>query len=88
MVAERKLPEGMTPRLISREQAAAYCGMSPNFFDEQVRQSVPPLDFGRRHLWDVKKLDRWLDALSGLAQPVDNRSMGERLNGGDPGARR
>jgi hypothetical protein len=81
MPEPRRLPAGMTPRLLSREAAALYCGMSPNFFDEQVKPAVPPLEFGRRNLWDVKALDRWLDAQSGLAQPVDARSMGERLNG-------
>lgn len=65
----------MTPRLLSRDAAAAYCGMSHNHFDEHVAKSVPPLNFGRRNLWDIKTLDRWLDERSGLAQaapPIRN----------------
>ena len=87
MVRERSLPPGMTPRLLSREAAATYCGISPTAFDEHVAQAVKPIEIGRRDLWDVKALDRWLDQQSGLAHPVDTRSVGERLNG-DPGARR
>jgi hypothetical protein len=86
-MAERALPAGMTPRLLSREAAATYCGISPNHFDEHLAEAVPPVFIGRRRLWDVKALDRWLDAQSGLAHSVDSRSMEERLNG-DQGARR
>ena len=71
---ERFLPRGMTPRLLSRDAASAYCGMSQTHFDEHVAPSVPPLVLGRRNLWDVKALDRWLDQRSGLGdvlRPVD-----------------
>jgi hypothetical protein len=77
----------MTPRLLSREAAAIYCGMSPNHFDEQIRPAVPPLDFGKRNLWDIRALDRWLDQRSGLAHVGSPLSIEERLNG-DQGARR
>lgn len=86
-MAERRLPAGMTPRLLSREAAATYLGISPTLFDDRVSPAVPPISIGRRSLWDVKALDRWLDARSSLAEPVDSRSMGDRLNG-DPSARR
>ena len=87
-MTERRLPDGMTPRLLSREAAATYCGISPTLFDEHLAEAVPPVGIGRRKLWDVKALDHWLDAQSGLTHPVDSRSMEERLNGGDQGARR
>jgi len=74
-MGERRLPLGMTPRLLSRDGAAAYCGMSPNHFEEHVARAVPPLQFGRRCLWDVKALDRWLDQQSGLAHAA--RSVDE-----------
>jgi hypothetical protein len=88
MTDRARLPIGMTPRLLSRDGAAAYCGMSPNHFEEHVAKAVHPLHFGKRCLWDVRALDRWLDQQSGLTHPVDNRSMGERLNCGDQSARR
>jgi hypothetical protein len=88
MTERARLPQGMTPRLLSRAEAATYCGISATLFDERLVDEIPPIRIGRRNLWDVKALDRWLDAQSGLAHPVDSRSMGERLNGGDQGARR
>jgi hypothetical protein len=66
----RPLPSGMVPRLISRAAAATYCGMSPNHFDEHIAPLVPPARVGKRALWDVKALDRWLDQQSGLAHPI------------------
>jgi len=68
--AERRLPGGMSPRLLSREMAATYCGMSESHFDEHVARTVRPLNFGRRNLWDVRALDRWLDERSGLAHAI------------------
>ena len=87
-MVQRRLPEGLVPRLLSRETAARYCGISPTLFDEQIVPKVPALQIGRRNLWDIKKLDRWLDQQSGLAHATDHRPVGERLNGGDQGARR
>lgn len=71
-MAERPaLPAGMTPRLLNKDGAAAYCGMTPDTFEARVRPHVPPLPFGGRPLlWDVKALDRWLDDQSGLANAV------------------
>jgi hypothetical protein len=74
LMTARLLPHGMVPRLISREAAATYCGMSPNHFEEHIAPAVPPVRVGKRNLWDVKALDRWLDQRSGLAhatRPVD-----------------
>jgi predicted DNA-binding transcriptional regulator AlpA len=48
-------------RLLSTEQAASYCGMSPNHFKAHVR--VRPLKFGGSVRYDRKTLDEWLDAL-------------------------
>jgi hypothetical protein len=77
----------MTPRLLGRIAAAAYCGVSPTTFDEYIADYVQPIAIGRRNLWDVKALDRWIDQQSGLTHPAALQSISERLNG-DPGARR
>jgi hypothetical protein len=69
-VGERRLPAGLTPRLLCREAAAAYCGISPAHFDEHVSPSVPPLVMGRRNLFDIRALDRWLDQRSGLGDAL------------------
>lgn len=82
-MAEGRLPLGMTPRLLSREVAAAYCGISPTHFDEHIAEAVLPISFGRSKRWDVKALDRWLDQQADLAHAGPKQSVGDRLNGGD-----
>jgi hypothetical protein len=62
----QKLPPGMTPRLLTAEQAAAYCNVGRENFEARV--GVPPLKlFGNRILYDRVALDRWLDQQSGIA---------------------
>jgi hypothetical protein len=77
-----RLPAGLTPRLLSRVQAAAYCGISPSHFDATIARDVPAIDVGRRHLWDIRALDRWVDAhgAPGRRPPT----IAELLNGPDP----
>lgn len=87
-MADRKLPDGLTPRLLSRDAAAAYCGISSTLFDQHVVPAVSALRIGARRLWDIKKLDRWLDQQSELTHAGSSKSLGERLNAGDQGARR
>lgn len=66
MTERAALPEGMTPRLLSREEASAYVGLSPNSFDAEVRAGTFPrpvkLRKVERLLWDRKALDLALDA--------------------------
>ena len=59
---------GVMPRLISREAAAKYCGLSPNSFEARVLDGTfpLPLHMGRRRLWDLKALNMKLDYLSGI----------------------
>jgi hypothetical protein len=79
----RPLPDGMMPRLLSRDEAAAYCGVSAGLFEQRV--GIPAVRcFGTRRLWDRHALDRWLDGVSGLDQapPAEaTTSIAERLNG-------
>lgn len=55
-------PVDIQPRLFSRAQAAAYCGISENQFDEEVKAGTFPAPFPlrrtRRVLWDRVALDR------------------------------
>ena len=59
------LPHSLPPRGLSREQAAAYVGVSPTFFDQLVTdRSMPrPKRIGRRCLWDRIQLDAAFAAL-------------------------
>lgn len=79
-MSERTMPE---PRLLTRDQAAAYCGVGAERFEQSC--TVPPIRcFGTKKLWDRKALDRWLDQLSGIDNaPRPSRSLRERLNGED-----
>lgn len=54
-------------RGFDRKEAASYVGVSPTHFDKLVRQGIMPapnLLLGR-NVWDVRVLDRVLDAMSG-----------------------
>jgi hypothetical protein len=75
MSERRSLPAGMMPRLLSRDAAAAYCGITAETFEQHVRPHVAPIEIGARRLWDVRALDHWLDVQSGLIdalRPVDD----------------
>lgn len=67
------------PRLLSRDQAAAYVGISPTQFDEEVAAGTFPAPFKlaatRRCLWDRVALDRAIDRQ--LIVAVDAPTGGE-----------
>jgi len=64
------LSYGLTPRLLSRELAAEYCGISVGLFDETIATQVPPIGLNSRKVWDIRALDHYLDERSGLAPPA------------------
>jgi predicted DNA-binding transcriptional regulator AlpA len=53
------------PRLLSRDAAAEYCGLSPNAFEQEVAAGTFPEPFKlakvRRQLWDMRALDAAID---------------------------
>ncbi|PWR24537.1 helix-turn-helix transcriptional regulator [Zavarzinia aquatilis] len=63
------------PRMLSREQAAAYLGVSAGTFDREVAagQWPQPLERGRRKTWDRFALDRMLDGRMGVASTASAR---------------
>jgi predicted DNA-binding transcriptional regulator AlpA len=58
----------LAPRLVGEETAAAYLGIGrSNFQGRWKRGDLPkPHRIGGRLLWDVRLLDRYVDALSGI----------------------
>lgn len=56
------------PRLLSRELAAAYVGLSIPTFEAEVKKGVWPAPHrhGRRVLYDRKQIDHALDIRAGL----------------------
>lgn len=66
--------EGIRPRLLSRQQAADYCNLSPSSFSNWVRlgKLPPPLPGTTR--WDLKAIDVALDKLSDLHVETETSS--------------
>ncbi|MBB4120206.1 helix-turn-helix transcriptional regulator [Martelella radicis] len=52
-------------RMLSRAEAAAYCGVSPATFDKMMRDKLVPKPkrIYARTVWDIRALDCALDAL-------------------------
>lgn len=56
-----------TPRLLTRPEAATYCGVAPSTFSLWVTTGkMPPAVQGTRR-WDKAAIDDKLDALRGVA---------------------
>ena len=63
------LPPTLPPRLICRDAAAAYVGVSPNTFDKMIADGLMPSPrrlTERRLAWDMRQLDTAIDRL-----PID-----------------
>jgi hypothetical protein len=56
------------PRLLDRQDAAEYCGVSVNHF--LAHCPVPPMTFGSKKLWDRHAIDAWLDGGHGGNVPT------------------
>ncbi|MCP3446203.1 AlpA family transcriptional regulator [Bradyrhizobium sp. CCGUVB14] len=54
------------PRLLTRQQAADYCNLSPSSFSNWVRLAKLPHPLPGTTRWDLKAIDIALDKLSGL----------------------
>lgn len=64
MTDRRPRPQ-VEPRLLSQQQAAAYCGVSVGMFKDRI--TIAPVALGRRRLYDREDLDRFIDSLKGGA---------------------
>lgn len=66
-------PANDNQRLLSRQEASAYCGVSVATFSGWVSAGhMPKPLFGSRR-WDRKAIDARLDEASGLALPVSSK---------------
>lgn len=68
------LPPTLSPRLVSREAAAAYVCISPTKFDEMVRDGRMPRArrIDARKVWCVRELDGAADNL-----PIDGQDAAQ-----------
>lgn len=81
------LPAPPPRRRLNRVQAAAYCGLSPTLFDDEVRAKRYPGAIskgpkGGRKVWDVKVLDAALDAEAGITRASEGDPFLRRLADG------
>lgn len=76
------------PRWLSREQAAAFVGVSPNLFDHEVKAGIWPRPVrrgskGGRNTWDRNALEEASDKLSGTAILTPEQEAMRRLMDGN-----
>jgi hypothetical protein len=62
----------ISARLLTKEQAAEYCGAkSLRTFDRWRTKNLVPGPIPHLGRWDIKVLDRHIDKLSGLTELVE-----------------
>ena len=61
---------GIAPRLLTREQAAAYCGLSVHGFSDWVKAGRLPGPIRGTTRWDRKAIDAALDQASGIGPRI------------------
>lgn len=57
----------LQPRGLTREVAAAYCGLSPEGLDDWVKRGLVPGPIPGTQRWDRRAIDVALDRASGIA---------------------
>jgi predicted DNA-binding transcriptional regulator AlpA len=61
------------PRLVTKKEAAAYCGVSVPTFTKWVSLGIMPSSAGLTRRWDRRTIDAVLDDLGGLsARPSED----------------
>lgn len=58
----------LKPRLVSRTEAASYCGLKPSRFSELVKHGMMPRAIPGTNKWDMRAIDLHLDKVSGIQQ--------------------
>mgnify|MGYP003395661185 CR=1 FL=1 len=66
------------PRLLTKREAAAYCGIGTGAFDAWMRKHILPRALKGTQRWDRAAIDAALDRRSGLGE----RKSGEGAAGG------
>ena len=66
---------GIAPRLLTREQAAAYCGVGLTTFTAWVRRGIIPGPLPATHRWDKKAIDAALDILSHIDDTREDSAL-------------
>lgn len=61
----------MTPRLMTKAEAAAYCAITPSRLSQLVKAGTLPRSIPGTTRWDKAAIDRALDKLSGLTSDAE-----------------
>lgn len=72
-------------RLLSRAEAAAYCGLKPSRFSEWVKSGLVPPPLPGTKKWDRRAIDLQIDKISGIKAPEKKSALEawkERKNAG------
>jgi len=83
MASQTALPLSLPPRLIGREAAAAYLGISPGLFDALVKAGLmpQPKKLGERRLgWDRLAIDAAVDCLPSLVPDIESDRSWEDID--------
>ena len=84
--AASTLPHSVPPRLLRRDQAAAFCGLTNRLFAKALREIdetgepilPPPLRIAGQELWHVEQLRQRLDVLAGWSVAAIDENEAER----------
>lgn len=63
---KREAGSPIAPRLLTKEQAAHYCGLSPSGLDAWVRAGIVPGPIAGTKRYDLRAIDAALDRHSGI----------------------
>jgi len=75
----------ITPRGLSKEQAAAYAGCETlSAFNDWIRRGIIPRPIPGTHKWDRRAIDAALDRLSGLQATIETPTITIRRVEGIP----
>jgi len=67
------------PRMISKVEAAQYCGLTPSGFSSWVKRGVLPNSVPGTNRWDRKAIDARIDRLSGLQEQNNDDTNFEEM---------
>ena len=62
------LPPGLVPRVLTKAQAAAYCGIKVDTMSDWIARGLIPGPLPGTARWDRADIDRHLDMASGINQ--------------------
>jgi hypothetical protein len=63
------------PRLLTRDQAAAYCGVGATTLNDWMEREIIPGPVPGTHRWDRKAIDAFLDILSRLDDKLEDNAL-------------